>query len=81
MRNILHIFLGNPGINQEKMEKKSIEAHDIKNKIFKDSLIKKERVDTINIKTYKKLLKISNDLTNVTYAIGVSTGAKERGMR
>lgn len=84
MTNLMCLFkkiMGNDSNKRELVEAKRKEAHYIKNQITTDSLKKQKEIDTINVKTYKKLEKISNDLASVTYAIGISTGARDRGLR
>ena len=67
---------GNSGTD-EKVKKKAKEARDIKGKMYGDALEGKRRVDAINLKTYRKLLKISNDLADTTAAIAIAVGAKK----
>lgn len=80
MSNIIKLLLGVSGKNDEVIERKSQEAHDIKNDITKDILRTKKKVDKINLDTTKKLKEVSNDLNSITYKIAVATGGKKRGL-
>ncbi len=68
-------------INDQKVEEKRVEAHDLKNQMTTDILRIKKKVDKINKDTNIKLQEISADLETVTYQIAVATGAKKRGLK
>lgn len=68
--------MNNNGI-EEFMALKRDEAHDIKNKMTKDTLRTKLKVDKINRRTSKTLQKLGND---VTYRIAVAQGGRQRGL-
>lgn len=81
MIHLIKKLLGSNNGSAEKIEAKTQEAHDIRNQMTSDSLRSKERVDIINLNTYHKLQKISDDLADVTYTIAIATGAKRRGFK
>lgn len=80
MMNFIRKWLRGNVNNAEKINIKAEEARVLKKQMASESLHKKKKLDTINLKTYRKLKKISDDLADITYAIAISTGANERGL-
>lgn len=81
MTSFFKRLLGRLPKNEAIVERKTIEAHQIKRAMTEDSLRSQKKVDRINVNTYRKLSEVSANLQSVTYNIAIATGGKKRGLK